>query len=146
MRTGSSGGSTGGPKQEGDRLPEIEKSVTQEQISAYADAARDWNPIHLDEEFAATTQFGTRIAHGMLGLGFVSEMMSTAFPDDWAAGGALKVRFKAPIFPGETVKTFGEITKVTEVDGNRIATCSIACVKPDGTEAISGTATVPLSG
>ena len=104
MRATSSGGSTGGPKQAGDRLPEIEKAVTQEQVNAYADAAGDWNPIHLDEEFAATTQFGTRIAHGMLGLGFVSEMMSTAFPDGWAAGGSLKVRFKAPIFPGETVK------------------------------------------
>lgn len=134
------------PDQEGDRLPEIEKIVTQEQVHAYADAARDWNPIHLDEEFAAGTQFGKRIAHGMLGLGFISEMMSTAFPGRWTAGGTLKVRFKSPIFPGETVRISGEITKVTETDKGRFAICSISCIKPDGTEAISGTATVPLGG
>ena len=127
-------------------MPEIEKTVTQEQVNAYADAARDWNPIHLDEEFASETQFGQRIAHGMLGLGFISEMMNTAFPNRWAAGGTLKVRFKAPIFPGETVITKGEITKVTENAEGRFATCSIGCIKPDGSEAISGTATVPLDG
>lgn len=132
------------PTKEGDKLPEIQKVVTQEQIHAYADAARDWNPIHLDEQFAAGTQFGKRIAHGMLGLGFISEMLSTAFPDGWAAGSTLKVRFKSPIFPGETVRTVGEITKVTESDEGRVATCSIACIRPDGSEAISGTATVPL--
>lgn len=130
----------------GDRLPEIRKAVTQKQVNAYADAARDWNPIHLDDRFAAGTQFGKRIAHGMLGLGFISEMMSTAFPDRWAEGGTLKVRFKSPIFPGETVRTAGEITRVTETDKGRIATCSIGCTRPDGSEAISGTATVPLDG
>ena len=138
--------SSPGPGKEGDSLPEIRKAVTQDQVSAYADAARDWNPIHLDEQFAAGTQFGKRIAHGMLGLGFISEMMSTAFPDAWSEGGTLKVRFKAPIFPGETVVTTGKITGVTETDEGRVATCSIACNKPDGSEAISGTATVPLDG
>ena len=146
MSNASSPGSNRGPDKEGDRLPEIQKAVTQEQVHAYADAARDWNPIHLDERFAAGTQFGRRIAHGMLGLGFISEMMSTAFPDGWSAGGTLKVRFKSPIYPGETVRTAGEITRVTETDEGRFATCSIGCIKPDGTEAISGTAIVRLDG
>ena len=144
MTGAPSPGPTRKPSNEGDRLPEIQKIVTQEQIHAYADAARDWNPIHLDEQYAAGTQFGKRIAHGMLVLGFISEMMSTAFPDGWAAGGKLKVRFRSPILPGETVITVGEITKVTETDDGRVATCSIGCIRPDGSEAISGTATVPL--
>ncbi len=132
------------PAHVGDALPALTKTVTQGQVSAYADAARDWNPIHLDAAFAATTQFGTRIAHGMLGLGFISQMMSTAFPETWASGGSLKVRFKAPVFPGETVSTFGEITKIEKLDGRPVATCKIGCLKPDGTEAISGTATALL--
>ena len=41
---------------------------------------RTSTPFHLDEEFARTTQFGGRIAHGMLTLAFVSEMLETAFP------------------------------------------------------------------
>ena len=132
------------PTRVGDALPVLTKAVTQDQVTAYADAARDWNPIHLDADFAKTTQFGTRIAHGMLGLGFISQMMSTAFPDTWAAGGSLKVRFEAPVFPGETVRTFGEITKIEEKDGGKVASCKIGCLKPDGAEAISGTALVPL--
>ena len=144
MTDASSSAPAAGPSETGDKLPEIQKTVTQEQIHAYADAARDWNPIHLDEEFAAGTQFGRRIAHGMLGLGFISEMMSTAFPEAWSAGGSLKVRFKSPIFPGETVRTSGEITKVTETETGMVATCSVNCIRPDGSEAIVGTATVPM--
>ncbi|NQW19001.1 MAG: MaoC family dehydratase [Chloroflexi bacterium] len=128
----------------GRNLPEVTKTVTQEQVIAYADAAHDWNPIHLDSDFAAGTQFGKRIAHGMLGLGFVSEMLSLAFPESWGQSGGLKVRFKAPIFPGETVKISGEVTNVSNVDGEETVTCSVACIKPDNTEAIVGTATVRI--
>ena len=129
---------------EGQQLPEITKTVTQKQVNAYADAAHDWNPIHLDADFAAGTQFGKRIAHGMLGLGFVSEMLSLAFPESWGRSGGLKVRFKAPIFSGETVKISGEVTKVFEADGNETVTCTVVCVKPDDAEAITGTATVRI--
>ncbi len=129
---------------EGQSLPEVTKTVTQEQVNAYADAAHDWSPIHLDADFAAGTQFGKRIAHGMLGLGFVSEMLSLAFPDSWGRSGGLKVRFKAPIFPGETVKISGEVTRVSDSDGEETVTCTVVCVKPDDTEAITGTATVRI--
>ena len=129
---------------EGQQLPEITKTVTQKQVNAYADAAHDWNPIHLDADFAAGTQFGKRIAHGMLGLGFVSEMLSLAFPESWGRSGGLKVRFKAPIFSGETVKISGEVIKVSEADGNETVTCTVVCVKPDDAEAITGTATVRI--
>ena len=129
---------------EGQQLPEITKTVTQKQVNAYADAAHDWNPIHLDADFAAGTQFGKRIAHGMLGLGFVSEMLSLAFPESWGRSGGLKVRFKAPIFSGETVKISGEVIKVSEADGNETVTCTVVCVKPDDAEAMTGTATVRI--
>jgi 3-hydroxybutyryl-CoA dehydratase len=128
----------------GQSLPEVTKTVTQEQVNAYANAAHDWNPIHLDANFAAGTQFGKRIAHGMLGLGFVSEMLSLAFPESWGQSGGLKVRFKAPIFPGETVKILGEVTSVSNSDGEDTVTCTVVCIKPDDTEVITGTATVRL--
>lgn len=129
----------------GDDLPELSKTVTQEQVQAYAQASGDFNPIHLDAEFASGSQFGRRIAHGMLILAFVSEMMSTAFPDTWAAGGSLEVRFKAPVFPGETVTTFGEIVGVTESEEGPVAACRVGCRKADGAEVLSGQARVRLS-
>jgi 3-hydroxybutyryl-CoA dehydratase len=132
----------------GHRLPELTKAVTQEQVSAYASAAGDFNPIHLDEQYAAGTQFGKRIAHGMLVLAFVSEMMATAFPREWPSAGRLKVRFKAPVYPGETVRITGEAVAVnaaaTGVAGERVIEFKVAVVKPDGSEAVSGQAFVGL--
>ena len=69
-------------KKEGDTLPAIEKSVTQEQVESYAKAAGDFNPIHLDQEFAANTDFGGRIAHGMMIIAFISEMMTCSMKID----------------------------------------------------------------
>jgi 3-hydroxybutyryl-CoA dehydratase len=128
----------------GDALRSFERTITQDRVDAYAEASGDHNPIHLDESYASTTQFGTRISHGMLSLALVTEMLATNFPDTWHNGGKLKVRFSAPVFPGETVVIYGEIMLIDESDTGLIATCSIGCKKPDGTNAISGRATVPL--
>ncbi|MEX0763449.1 MAG: MaoC family dehydratase [Dehalococcoidia bacterium] len=132
------------PQSPGDLLSSISREVTQERVEAYAEAARDFNPIHLDEQFAAGTQFGRRIAHGMLILAFVSEMLAADFPDTWHTGGRLKVRFKNPVFAGETVTTFGEITAVRDSPAGPVAECTVGCRRPDGFEAVSGQAFVPL--
>ena len=128
----------------GDVLTGFERQITQDRVDAYAEASGDHNPIHLDAEYASTTQFGTRIAHGMLSLALVTEMLASAFPNSWHDGGKLKVRFSAPVFPGEIVTTYGEITAINEEDGQLTATCTIGCKKPDGTDAVAGRATVPL--
>ena len=128
----------------GDGLAGFERTITQERVDAYAEASGDHNPIHLDESYAASTQFGTRIAHGMLSLALVAEMLATEFPETWHDGGKLKVRFSAPVFPGETVVTYGEITAIVDSERGLIATCTIGCKKPDGTDAVTGRATVPL--
>ena len=134
----------GGPCNVGDLLPVISRQVTQDRVDLYAEAAKDFNPVHLDEEFARTTQFGRRIAHGMLTLAFVSEMLEMAFPDTYATGGELDVRFKAPVYPGETVETWGEIISVTSDGEDKFARCRAGCRKQDGTEVATGHATVPL--
>ncbi len=70
----------------GDSLPELQKAVSQERIEQYASASGDFNPIHINEEFAATSQFEGRIAHGMLIAAFVSEMLTKAFELAVSAG------------------------------------------------------------
>ncbi|MDP6102673.1 MAG: MaoC/PaaZ C-terminal domain-containing protein, partial [Dehalococcoidia bacterium] len=67
----------------GSALPSISKVVTQEYINAYAEASGDHNPLHLDQKFAADTHFGQIVAHGMLVLAYVSEMMAQAFGRHW---------------------------------------------------------------
>jgi 3-hydroxybutyryl-CoA dehydratase len=128
----------------GDSLRGFERKITQDRVDAYAEASGDHNPIHLDESYASTTQFGTRIAHGMLSLALVTEMLANEFSGTWHSGGRLKVRFSAPVFPGETVVTYGEITSIDESEGGLTVTCTIGCKKPDGTDAVAGRATVPL--
>jgi acyl dehydratase len=130
--------------QVGHRLAEITKDVTQDQVQAYAEAAGDFNPIHLDERYAAGTQFGRRIAHGMLVLAFVSEMMSTAFPREWPSTGRLKTRLRAPVYPGENVRVTGEAVAATDEPGRRWVEYRIAVIKPDGSEAVSGQAFVAV--
>lgn len=128
----------------GDSLQGFVREITQSRVDAYAEASGDHNPIHVDEAFAATTQFGTRIAHGMLTLAFVTEMLVNEFPNTWHSGGKLKVRFSAPVVPGETVTTYGEITSIDDTGKKPTAICKVGCKKLDGADAIFGRATVPL--
>ena len=92
-------------------LTVISKEITQERLTAYAKASGDDNPLHLDPEFAATTQFGGIIAHGMLTLAFVSEMMAAAHGRDWLQTGGLRVRFKGAAYLGDKVEAWGNLTK-----------------------------------
>ena len=119
----------------------VEKRLSQEQIGRYADAARDHNPIHVDEAFARATPFGGTIAHGMLVLASISEMMTSAFGERWISGGRLRVRFRAPARPGDTISTSAE--ERNPRDG--VLVYAVECRNQDGDLLISGTAEVPDS-
>ena len=84
---------------QGDSLPTIVKHLSQQKINLYAEASGDYNPIHIDEAFAAKTPLGGTIAHGMLILAYASEMMTKAFGQSWLEGGKLSIRFKAAARP-----------------------------------------------
>ncbi len=129
----------------GDSLPTIEKVVTQDQIEKYARASGDFNPIHVDREFAATTQFGGTIAHGMMVAATISEMMAAAFGRDWPESGGMKIRFRSPVKPGQRIRTQGSVRRVDTKDGVRRVSCSVSVVKDDGETAIAGQAEVRLS-
>ncbi len=129
----------------GDVLPTIEKVVTQRQIEKYARASGDFNPIHVDHEFAASTQFGGTIAHGMMVAATISEMMASAFGEDWAESGRMKIRFRSPVKPGQRVAARGSVRRVVVSDGASVVYCSVSVVKDDGETAIAGQAEVTLS-
>ena len=125
----------------GAALPTVTKTITQEKINAYALAGGDGNPLHTDPAFAANTQFGGTIAHGMLVLAYVSEMLTATFGEDWLAHGRLKVRFRAPARPGDTLTAAGT---VTSVEGGKTV-CQIECRNEGGEVLISGEAEVSRS-
>jgi 3-hydroxybutyryl-CoA dehydratase len=119
-------------------LPEIEKIITQENINRYAEVSRDFNPIHIDEDFAKKTPLGGTIAHGMLILAYVSQMMTMAFGQDWLTGGKLSVRFKAPARPGDTVNITGKILKIEKREEQCVINCDLLCNNQSGDAIIIG--------
>ena len=116
----------------------VVRRLDQAMLDAYAKASGDFNPIHIDPAFAATTQFGGTIAHGMLVLAFISEMMAAAFPERWPAAGRLEVRFRAPARPGDTLTARAT---PASADGS-ILRYSVECSNQAGEVLISGTAEV----
>jgi 3-hydroxybutyryl-CoA dehydratase len=129
---------------QGETLPPVVKHITQEKINLYAEASGDFNPIHVDESFAAQTPLGGTIAHGMLILAYVSEMMAQAFGDNWAANGRLSVRFKMPARPGDTVTATGKIDSIREEDGISYVDCGLECHNQKGEVIVTGGAMVKL--
>ncbi len=120
----------------------LSREVTREAIAAYADAVGDHNPIHIDEAFARATPFGGVIAHGMLTLAYVSEAFEHAFGERWARSGRLKVRFKLPARPGDTVTVTAEPRASHEEDGAVRWEYAVTCANQRGETLITGTASV----
>jgi acyl dehydratase len=116
----------------------VTKRLTQEMIDAYARASGDFNPIHIDPAFARTTPMGGTIAHGMLVLASISEMMTAAFGEAWVRTGKLDVRFRAPARPGDTVTARARAT----AEDAGLLRYAVECVDQKEDVLISGTAEV----
>ena len=121
-------------------LNPITHNVTQAQLAKYADASGDHNPLHVDEQFAAATPYGRTIAHGMLVLAFVSEAMTKAFGRAWLCEGKMKARFRAPVFPGDTVTTTGTLKSTTDAT----AKYQVVVRNQDGADVVTADTTVPI--
>ena len=131
------------PTPEPGGLPNLTKYITQEGLRAYAQASGDSNPLHLDPGFAATTQFGGIIAHGMLTLAFIAQMMVAAFGRSWLETGTMRARFKGAAYLGDEVETRGKVTKDEPVSSGRLVACSVGLDNcRSGQELISASATV----
>ena len=124
----------------------VVKHITQDNINLYAEASGDFNPIHIDESFAAQTPFGGTIAHGMLVLAYVSEMMTLNFGQNWLSGGKLRARFKEAARPGDTLTVQGRIDSIEQKNGVTYANCSFECCNQKGEIIIAGDTVVKLSG
>jgi len=129
---------------EGDTLLTVEKTFSQDDVNRYADAAGDHNPIHVDPNFAAGSQFGRRIAHGMMIAASISEMMAQAFGQDWHKSGRMKIRFRAPVFPGETVRASGTVRSIRQIEDATEVAVSVQVTKANDEAAITGDARVRI--
>ena len=127
----------------GDELPAVRRTISREGINAYRNASGDHNRIHYDDEFAAATRFGGVIAHGMLTLALVSEMMAKAYGADWLTSGSLRVRFRGAAYPGDTLEANGVVAKTEPGETGATVTCNVEVRNADnGDRIITGTASL----
>jgi 3-hydroxybutyryl-CoA dehydratase len=87
----------------------ITRTMTDEDIRKFAQATGDANPIHLDEDFARTSMFKTRIAHGMLTASHISSVFATRLPGAGCIYVSQEFRFKAPVRIGDHVTARVEV-------------------------------------
>lgn len=85
------------------------KTITEADILLFAAVSTDTNPVHLNEEVAATTRFQTRIAHGMLSAGLISAVLGTRLPGAGTIYLAQTLNFRRPVKIGDTVTATVEV-------------------------------------
>src|SRR5215204_1972511 len=93
---------------------ETRKTIADEDVRAFAELTGDRNPVHLDEEYAASTRFGRRIAHGMLGASLISAVLANELPGRGTVYLSQTLRFTAPVFLGDTVTARVTVKGVVE--------------------------------
>jgi len=91
--------------------------ITAEKIDIFAELTGDKNPIHVDEEFAKTTMFGKRIAHGALSASLISAVLGNDLPGPGAVFVELNLRFRRPAFIGDEVVAVAEVAEINERNG-----------------------------
>ena len=120
-------------------------TVTETHVVLAAGLFGDFAPLHVNEEYAKTTQFGTRIAHGTLVTGFIGAALASHFGT--GALGYLEehVFFRAPVFIGDTVTTTWTVTEKIakpKFGGGGIVKLGVEVTRQDGTVIVDGTGTM----
>jgi len=105
---------------------EADRTVGAGDIDAFAAVSGDVNPVHLDADYAATTPFGERIAHGMLAGAFISAVLGVKLPGPGAIYLSQSLRFRRPVKIGDTVTARATVTALDERRGQ--ATLATVCL------------------
>ncbi len=125
----------------GDPFPSLQKEMTQDVINQWAEVSTDFNPLHVDPEFAKTTRFGGTIAHGHIALSFLCEMMHRWLGKGWLSGGKLQgIKFIAPIRPGNIITVGGTVTEKKVQDGKQFVAGDIFVKNQDNEACVIGSA------
>ena len=126
----------------GDRA-EFEKTVTAEDIEAFAHVTGDTNPLHRDPAYAAKTRFKEPIAHGMLSAGYISAVLGTKLaPSCCAVYVSQTLRFLRPVKVGDTIKAVAEVKGIEPE--KRLYTIETDCFNQNGEPVVKGEAVVLL--
>ena len=118
---------------------EYSKMITDADVMMFAEVTGDFNPVHTDEEAAAKTRFGGRIAHGMLSAGLISAAIAGKLPGPGSIYLGQTLKLTAPVRLDDTVTTTLEVIELLSKNRVRLAT---TCRNQKGETVVEGEATV----
>jgi len=116
--------------------------VSEADISAFAEVSGDFNPVHMDEAFAATTRFQGRIAHGMLSATYISAVLGETLPGHGAIYVSQTLSFRRPVRIGDEVTARVTVTAL-DADKARVSLDTVCLV--GGKPVIEGQAVLMVS-
>lgn len=116
------------------------KQITDAVVRAFAELSGDFNPIHLDEEFAAKTRFGKRIAHGMISGALISAVLGYEFKERKIVYLSQTLKFTAPVFLDDTVTATATVANIRE--DKPVVTLETVCTNQNGETVVKGEAVV----
>ena len=123
-------------------LAPIKKFMTQEKINAYIDAAEDYNPIHVDPEYAKNTVFKSTIAPGYQFIAYLSELMGRDFGERWITGGGMELRLLSPVLPKDTLTVGAKVVEKKEEDNGSFIKCDVWIKNQDNKDVVVGYTTL----
>ena len=116
------------------------KTVTEADAYNYAGVSGDFNPAHINEEYAKNTFFKTRIAHGMISAGFISAVLGTKLPGPGTIYLGQDLKFTKPVRFGDTITATCTVEEIIK-EKNRLILTTV-CTNQDGEVVIDGKAIV----
>jgi 3-hydroxybutyryl-CoA dehydratase len=96
-------------------------------IDAYAKATGDFNPIHVDPEYSKTGPFGRTIAHGLMTLAFVAQVLNEWSDGRFDESGELDIAFVGPVFVDDRVEVTGTVEEFVDREGETCARIRVGC-------------------
>lgn len=115
------------------------KTIFDRDVFKFADASGDYNPLHIDDEYARRSRFGRRVAHGILMAGIISTVLGSELPGVGTIFVELHIRFLKPVFIGDTITATATVMEIINPKRVRLF---VACVNQDGTDVALGNAIV----
>jgi 3-hydroxybutyryl-CoA dehydratase len=112
------------------------KTITEADIVLFAGVSGDTYPLHLDAEYAKTTRFGQRVAHGMLSASLLSTVSGLMLGTPGGLYVEQTLRFRRPVFIGDTLTARSELVKI-DVEKRRLH-CATTIVNQRGKTVVDG--------
>lgn len=118
------------------------RTVTETDFTLFAGLSGDYNPIHVDKEYAKQTFFGERISHGLLTASFLSRLLGMHMPGPGSIYVSQTLNFIKPVYIGDTITAQAEVIKIDKA--KRLLTLKTTCVNQAGSIVLDGEGVMKL--